>query len=169
MITERQRQERVKRVYASDAPSLFGVGYKSLGDIFLEKTQELSEFSISKAMEAGTYLEIALLVWAASILGPLRKNPHRVHRSLPLGAHLDAIVIADGTPVEAKTSGIMGPLPPGWGDEDTEEVPEFVTVQCHVHMIVTKRTICHVPALLGGRGFCMFHVNYNEEFGELVA
>jgi len=76
-------------------------------------------------------------------------------------ANIDGIVSASGEPVEAKTAAIVRPWVEAdnlWGAEASDEVPPHVLIQCQVHMLVTDRPICHVPALVGGRGFLLYHV-----------
>lgn len=118
-------------------------------------------------MRLGTLLERAVLDWASQDLGKLRRNCERVVAGVPLGSHIDAIT-ANGDPVEAKTSGLLGPTRERWGDEGTDDVPERVIIQSHVHMLATGRQRCYVPALLGGRGFVMFVVPFSNELGDAL-
>jgi putative phage-type endonuclease len=175
MITVEQREARKKYIGSSDVAAILGVDkYKSAFDIWLEKTGKLQgqEDNTNEAMEIGAMLEKAILHNAEKELGRMILNPDRLefrHESLPIVSHPDGIVIKTNEPVDAKTSGILTSLADGWGEDGTDQVPEGVLIQTHVHMLCTKINSCHVPALLGGRGRAMFHVNASKDLLEIIA
>ena len=175
MITAEQRIARKKYVGSSDVSAILGVDkYKSAWDIWAEKTGKLEgQDDISnEAMEIGTMLEKAILHNAEKDLGRMILNPNRLefrHDALPIVSHPDGIVIKSNNPVDAKSSGIITHLTDGWGEEGTDQVPEGILVQAQVHLLCTKMETCHIPALLGGRGRVMFHVNANKDLLEIIA
>ncbi|MFH1497510.1 MAG: YqaJ viral recombinase family protein [Verrucomicrobiota bacterium] len=165
-ITKAQFSQRSKRLGGSDVAAVIGVDpWRNAGDVWLEKTEQVKPAEPTPAMLAGTHFETAILDWASETLGPLTRNQYRSRVDLCLGTHADALTRAGNEPVEAKTAGLFGPLVDDWGDDGTDQVPEHVWAQAHAHMIVAPARVCHVPTFLGGRGFAMFRVDYDEEFG----
>lgn len=173
-ITEHQRRNRRRYLGSSDAPAVLGLSrYKSAYDVYLEKTGQVEDSggAVSEAAEIGTMIEDSLLDWAAAQTGfRIRKNQARVHRSKVLACSHDALGInVDGSfmPVgfEAKTTGILNRFSNSdeWGDEGTDQVPETVLVQCAHQMVVSGLREVWVPALIGGRGRVLFHVEHNEK------
>ena len=55
-----------------------------------------------------------------------------------------------------------------WGETGSDELPDRVIVQCFVHMICTNKTLCYVPVHLPFREFCLFHVDYTPEVGNII-
>ena len=178
-ITEAQRALRRKRLGSSDVAALFGMDpYKTAYDVWLDKTGQLEDDdgngAAGEAAEAGNLFEGGVLTWAARQLGPLTRNQYRSNPALHLGANIDAIVDQTRCPVEGKTGGLFGPLRDAWGEPGTDDVPERVIIQCHVHLVCAGDTmtqgpkVCHVPTFLGGRGFGMFHVPTNDDLCAMI-
>ncbi len=177
-ITEHQREQRIKHIGSSDMAAILGLdSYRSPYDVWLDKTGKLedsdSDAPLVMAMTMGIHLEVGVLDWAEDDLGPIRRNQYRANAAFHLGSNIDAILLETGEPVEAKTAGLLGPLVAGWGDDRTDQVPDQVVVQAHVHILCLDNgaTVggCHVPALLGGRGFQMFHVWRSEDLCDVIA
>lgn len=167
-ITEEQRKQRIHHLGSSDMAAILGVDrWKTPTDIYLEKKGRLTEEPDAMIKLAGSRFEDGVLDFAQDELGPLTRNVEREVAGTPIVAHIDAVVDASDEPVEVKTTGLFGPLFERWGDDHTDQVPERVIVQCHVHMLATDRPICHVPAFIGGRGFVMFQVPRNEDLAEI--
>jgi len=163
-ITEKQRQARRGFIGSSDIGPILGLSkWKSSYDVWLEKLGKVLQPSISEAAQAGTILEPSVLDWATEKLGALTRNRELRVKATPIRVHVDATVKATGDPVEAKTAGLFGMLSDDWGDEGTDKIPDYAWVQCQVHCLATERPWCHVPALLGGRGFVMYLVPRSEE------
>jgi predicted phage-related endonuclease len=86
-----------------------------------------------------------------------------------LRVNTDALVVGTDDPVEAKTHGLFGPGDDeSWGEDETDHVPDRVTVQCHAHMLAWNKDICHVPALIGRRGLYVYHVPRSRELSDLI-
>lgn len=171
-ITEYQLKQRNTHIGSSDMAAILGISpYANAWDVWAEKTGKVEprDLSGNQAVLAGNLLEDGVLSYAAQHLGPLTRNQYRSRPDLHLGANVDAIVRANGYPVEAKTAGMTGPLSPDWGEPHTDEVPATHIVQCHVHMLVTDTSVCHLPAFLGGRGFAMYEVPLNDRLAESIA
>ena len=135
-------------------------------DVYLEKTGQLPEWEGNEATHLGDLLEPAVLKLASERLGDLIVPDTKIAASCPvLAVNTDSLVVAGGDPVEAKTHSIAGGWSDKdeWGDEGTDEVPLSIIVQCQCHLIAHEREICHVPALIGRRGFVMYEVRRNAE------
>jgi predicted phage-related endonuclease len=137
--------------------------FKSAYDVWLEKLGKVGPGHAGEAANLGNKLEPAVLAMACDRLGPILKNQTRRVKGSPIVCHVDGIVRRSGEPVEAKTSGLLSPLRDDWGDEGTDEIPDYAWVQAQTHILATDRKCCHVPALLGGKGFRMYCVPRNEE------
>ena len=169
-ITELQKQERKKHIGSSDMAAVLGVNpWRSAYDVWADKTGRLPDMPENEAMAMGTRYEGGVLGFAMKHLGPLLCN---IHRSLPeahLAANIDAIVAATNEPVEAKTTGLHSRVVEIWGDEGTNQVPDHVIIQCHVHMIcMNGAPVCHVPVLIGGRGEIMYRVNRRADLCDII-
>lgn len=142
-ITEKQLARRADptTIGSSDVPKILGVSqWGNELDLYLEKTGQVAPSSkTNEAMTAGHFLENGILNWAATKLGKLKRNPRRVDRKIGLVCHIDALVIAGGRPVEAKHFISR--------NAEGAELPDYVVVQCHAHMIVIKGDVdkCYVP------------------------
>ncbi|MEW6439225.1 MAG: lambda-exonuclease family protein [Pseudomonadota bacterium] len=170
-ITAKQRELRRKHIGASDLPAIWGISrYRTPYDVWLEKTGRVAPSEGGDAALAGVHLEAGVLRFAEAELGKLRRNQYRSVVGLPLAANLDAIVVASGAPVEAKTRGLHGPLTEPWGLPGTDEVPDDTILQCQAQLMCVGSTeVAHVAALLGGRGLALFHVHASHELAETIA
>jgi hypothetical protein len=174
-ITEKQRERRRNWIGSSDMPAVMEVDpWKSGEEVRLEKLGRLEPKEANEAMEIGNLYERPLLKWASRKLGKLLINPQNVSRTiaeLHLMSNLDAVVASNKDPVESKIVGIVNPMFRGeeWGDNGSDMVPERVIVQAHVHMMTVDASVCHVPALIAGRGHCLFHVHRERKLCDLIA
>jgi putative phage-type endonuclease len=164
-ITEQQRIERRKSLGSSDMAAVLGLDpWKNAHDVWLDKTGQIEDLKENEAMRAGTEFEDGVLNWAEKEeLGELERNVTVPAIGFPIVSNLDAKIIKNGRPVEAKTSGLFGPLMAGWGDAGSDVVPDHIIVQTHVHMLCTDREVCYVPTFLGGRGFVMYYVYRDKD------
>jgi predicted phage-related endonuclease len=177
MLTPEQVEFRKSAIGGSDIPVLldvarsFGGSQKSRFDLWLEKTGrvEAEDLSGNKAVEAGNYIEAALLKYASDHLGKVTtRNLLRRATGLPIRSNIDGILVGPKEPVECKAEGLMWETRDGWGEEGTGNVPFDIIAQCHGHMIALNADVCHVVALLHGRGFCIFKVEYERVIAEEI-
>ena len=153
-ITEKQRIARKNHLGSSDVAAICGMSpFQNAYDVWLEKTDQLDETQARKPwLATGNEFESIILSRAAQKLGKLRRNQYRSLKSasVPLASHIDAIVVATGEPVEAKSCGVFWPIQEEWGEPGTDQVPDRVILQAQVHLAVTGAAVCHVPALFWG-------------------
>ncbi len=171
MLSPEQLQARKKYIGSSDMSAILGLSpFASAEDVRLEKSGRLEDWKGNEATEAGIWLEPVVLEWAMHKLETHLITDHMyVHANGIMCANLDGET-GDGYPVEAKTSGIVGPIMGNWGTPGTDEVPEQYVVQ------VTHQLACHpkkptrgyVAVLLGGRGFCLYQIERSEELIQAI-
>jgi putative phage-type endonuclease len=157
--------ERRKRIGASDVSAILGLNpYRTAHEVWLDKTNRIEPFAGNAATREGVRFEPLILDAAERELGTLERNVVVPATGLdfPMAATLDGRLLASGAPVEAKTSGIVGPVWGTWGDADTDEVPQPYLVQVVAEMICTESDIGHLFALLGGRGVVRYRVLRDE-------
>ena len=160
-ITTEQLAERRKHLGSSDMAAVLGLDpWRSAEDVRLEKQGKLIDREATDVMNAGNWLEDGVLNFAQDRLARvIVRNPGtRFVEGTPLAANTDAIIQGTEEPIEAKTVKLFGPSDEWWGEEETDQVPDRVIIQCHVHMMAWVKDICYVPALIGGRGLMMYRV-----------
>lgn len=169
-ITAIQRALRRNHLGSSDMAMILGVSpYGNAYDVYLDKTDRLEPEQREKAwLEAGNLLESGVLKWAEGELGAIRTEQEdgsalfRKAQGFPLGSHADGERECNEEPVEGKTAGIFGPILEPFGEPGTDELPDRIIIQAHVHMLCWEKDICWVPVLLGGKGFVMYHVKLDS-------
>lgn len=176
-ITPEQRPERKTRIFSTDLAALFGCDERrTADDVWAEKTMDLLPEPDGNGsapwLEMGNRLEPVLLDLAATTLGPLTVNVTALHAKLPLGAHVDAVVQGSGEPVEATTAGVVSPFgdKDQFGDFETDQVPFRKILQAHAHMLclIGDPVVCHLPVLIGGRGFGMYRVARQADLCKII-
>lgn len=168
-LTELELERRRNFIGASEMPCILGISpFNNASDIYYFKTESIEPLKNEGAIEGGNLLEPTILKWASKELGQLHPGDWKVYGNGIIAATLDSTT-AEGTPVEAKSTGIVGPgFPELWGDEYTDEVPEHVLCQVQVQMMCQNAEKCFVPALIGGRGFAMFIVKANLGMQDVI-
>lgn len=147
---------------ASEIAAVLGLSpWASPYEIWARKTGRIESHKSSDAIDAGKRLERVVLDWAEDVLGPIRREIEAPIDGTPILTHPDGIT-HDGRPVEAKTSGIAGPLYGEWGEPETDQIPDYYLVQALMQIAATEADLCFVPALLGGRGFSLYRVPANK-------
>ena len=154
---------------SSDMAAVLGVSpFSTAYDIWLEKTGQLQEQPESEVQYTGNMLEDGVLNFAEDKLGKLERNVTCGHESEILRANVDALIVKSGEPVEAKTSSLFHYSNGDWGPDESDEVPDHIIIQTQVHMICTEQDICHVPALIGGRGLMMYHIPRQDQLVQSI-
>lgn len=168
MLTREQLIERQKFIGASDMPAILGLSpWATAEDVRLQKQGKVEPDKGNDATRAGDYLEDAIVRWAGDELG-LKfahglwwKHTNGIMAAMPDGAAVEPDSIIG---LEAKTSGVVGPICGNWGSAGTNEVPEMYVVQCQSQMACSKQcNRVYLAALLGGRGFQMYVIDRNDE------
>jgi len=168
MLNQEQRETRRRYLGSSDAAAIVGCSpYRTAYDVWLYKTYQTEEDKESEAIKIGNVLEPSILNWGASELGvEIEMNPiMAIHKNGIMASHPDALVRGKREIIEAKTTGVIYSYLKEWGEIGTDEIPEQYLIQCQHHMAVAgpEWKICHVPALMGGVGLRMYHVERDDE------
>lgn len=168
-LSSEELERRRQFVTGSDVAAVMNLSpYANAADVYYSKTEGI-EPETNDSMELGSYLERSVLDWAASKLGPLSGGGSwQVHENGIVAATLDDMT-KFGDPVEAKTSGLVRYGAASlWGDEGTDQIPEYYLLQVQCQLLVTGAGRAFVPALIGGRGFAMFEVNANRDLQSII-
>lgn len=174
MPTKEQLEARKNHIGASDVGSILGLNpYKSAYDVWLEKTGKVESQADTIETKLGKDLEQVVLNIAENELGKMERNPEKLYYQAPnikiIGSNLDAQIISDGSPVEAKTTGIKSAFAvEHWGEAGTDDIPDRIVVQCATQLLCAEKDICYVPALIGGRGYCLFAVHRDNELINII-
>ena len=162
-ITMEQRQARRHHLGSSDLAALLGVDpWRNAMDVYLDKTGALVEDQTSNmACDLGNLMEPVVLKMAEADLGPLTIPDTRQVDGTVIFVNTDALTANDGEPVEAKTNSIVGFADDEWGEPGTDEVPLRYIIQCHAHMAAWKKDVCHVPVIIGRKGYLLYHIVRN--------
>lgn len=151
MITESQKQERIKFIGSSDAAAACGMSrWKTPLQLWAEKTGQIEPEDISGKLhiKLGNRLE---QVVAELFMEETGKKVHRVnetitHPNFPfLCANLDRRVVGEDAILECKTAG-------AWAGKEWsgEEIPSEVIVQVMHQLAVTGKSYGYAAVLIGG-------------------
>lgn len=163
-------EARKSAIGASDVAAILGVSpWASAWEVWAEKTDRLEPWKGNEATRAGQAFENAVLDQAENELGTLERNVRVVHESLPMAATLDARVVSDGIPIEAKTTGLTGRVYGDWGDALTDQVPDYYLVQVHAQLCVTGAELAYLFALIAGRGVVKFQIERSDKLCEQLS
>lgn len=163
-------EERRNAIGASDVAAILGLNpWCSAWDVWASKRGIVEDWEGSEATDLGNKFERVVLDVAEKDLGELRRNVRIKHPSLPVAATLDAQVVSSTEPVEGKTTGLVGPVYGEWGDKGSDVVPETYLVQAHTQLLcVPSASVCHVYALIGGRGVVPYAVPRSDSTCEML-
>lgn len=172
-LTAKQRERRKSALGASDIPAVLGRDpFRSPYDLWLEKSGRTPEEPDNSRFDVANALEPAILMLAEKKLGSKIVKPKTTftHPGGVILANVDGMVdeFKSGQPiVEAKSTCIDG----GWGDPDTDQVPDRVLIQVQIQMACAGSKVAHVARLLGKFGFKfeMYRVLFDAELAaELI-
>lgn len=153
--------ERQKRLGGTDVAVILGLAPKRTDhELWLEKTGRLEPWAGNDATEIGTLVEPSLMNYAEQELGELERDVVVPCEGIdfPLAAQLDGRVVESSRPVDAKTSGLVGPVYGDWGESGSDEVPDYYLVQLTSQIICAQADAGHLYALLGGRGVVSYTI-----------
>lgn len=171
MITADQALERRYHIGSSDIAAILGIDpYKTAADVYWQKVGNIpvdeDRSDVNDACNAGNFLEGPIKDWAESRLGLIERDVYVEAEDGILAANLDGHLIGRPEIVEAKTCNVVGYSPERdqFGEEGTDQVPGRVLlqVQHQFYCAGPEYRVCHVPVLIGGRGFVLFRVERND-------
>ena len=166
-ITPKQLADRKNYIGASDMAAIMGLSpWRTAYDVWAEKTGKLNDDTGTPATLAGQTLEHAILKLAEPQLGKLWLNQFRVLSGTHIASHLDSIVKETGRPAEAK----LRRFDDGWGEPNTDQVPDDVIVQAQVQLLCTQKDFAHIIAVIAARAWKLqlFVVPLDKEISNTI-
>jgi putative phage-type endonuclease len=171
-LTEEQLAFRRGKVTASDMPAILGMDPygRTVHDVVHDKRHQ-REKKETIPIRIGNASEPLILQFMSERKGLVLKPGLTIaNDELPfLAATPDSMALDAAlhpmAPCEAKVAGLRALRL--WGDDETDETPDYVTVQCTTQMIVTKTKKCYVGVLLG-TDFRMFEIEYNDRLASII-
>jgi putative phage-type endonuclease len=160
---------RAHSLGASEAASALGVcPYRTPVELWQETTGRAGPREESEAMRWGTVLEPVILAEYQRRTGRMVLNRQMFmrHPEHPwMTATLDGATVT-GKIVEVKTAGAWAR---GFGDEDSDELPDQYRVQLHHQFAVTGADAADLVVLVGGQRLRIYPVARDESLvGEVV-
>lgn len=150
----------------SDVAALLGISkWRTPLDVYRSKVEEPEEFD-NASMEWGRRLEPVIRQKYADTVGMAVQVPEFMfrHPDHPfMIADVDGIR-EDGRIVEIKTARTQQ----GWGEEETDEIPDYYKTQVQHYMTVLGATSCDVAVLIGASDFRIYTVEHDPELEALL-
>lgn len=140
MLTADQLVRRRGWIGASESAKLLGVSpWGNSTELFYEKRPDLlpgrqgERQEPTEAMELGNIVEPLIVAHGAKQLGVrIEEQKELVSPVHPfIGCTLDALILDRPEAIEAK----LAMSSDGWGDEDTDEIPDHYQIQCQHQML----------------------------------
>ncbi len=159
MLTSAERELRRKFIGSSDIAAILGLSpFATAADVWLDKTGRANDEETTEAMEMGNMFEAPLVDWMGQQLGRTFHRGFRVqHSNGVMAANLDGALVYPGKGeqvlVEAHAEAKFSSVKEGWGDPDTDAIPDYYLVQvAHQFACATTDEVCYVPVLFSEFG-----------------
>jgi len=173
-ITKKQIERRRRYIGSSDIAAICGLSpWATARDVWVRKVYSLAPDKETADTSRGNYLEDGLLRFAE------QKSGYRIARNQfrtkgVFGANLDGLAFQyisgngrkkkEYLPVgfEAKTTNLSAE----WGEEDTDQVPDYVALQCHHQIYCADLERVFVPVLtthFGRLNMRMYRIERDDE------
>jgi len=167
MNKEHWLAERRKGIGGSDAAAALGLSqYKTPYQLYLDKIGETPDQEDNEAMLWGRALEPVIRQQYAertgrTVLMPKSILRHDKHNFML--ANIDGYTDG-GRLLEIKTTRTAK----GWGEPDTDEIPDIYGMQIQHYLIVTGLVVADVAVLIGGSDYRQYVVEADKELQELI-
>lgn len=182
-LTEHSQEwhdNRRKGIGGSDVAAILGLSkYKSPYQLWLTKTSRDNGDTAGEAAYWGNQLEDVVAKEFAQRTGLKiqRVNEQIIHHEHDwMRANIDRAVVnpdiagnvrfKDGRLttnhiLECKTANQY--LAKLWGEQDSEDVPDYYLTQCQWYMGITQTELCSLAVLIGGQRFRSYQIKFDEE------
>lgn len=158
---------RQSGIGGSDVAAILGLSkWKSPLDVYNEKIAETTVEETNASTEWGTRLEPVIRQKYADDTGLTVTIPNETfrHPEHPfMIANVDGI-LPDGNVLEIKTARSGA----DWGEEGTDEIPEYYLTQVQHYMTVLGAKRCDVAVLIGASDFRIYHVDFDPEVAAML-
>lgn len=160
-------ERRRTGIGGSDVAAILGISkWRTPLDVYLDKIGEGEEQADNASMDWGRRLEPVIRQAYADRTGhsvecSTEMFRHPVHQFMV--ANVDGLLDKDGV-LEIKTARSGA----DWGEEGTDEIPEYYLTQVMHYLVVTGRQYCDVAVLIGASDFRIYRVDYDPELAALI-
>jgi putative phage-type endonuclease len=159
-------EQRRTGIGGSDAAAVMGLSrWRTPLSVWLDKTGHGEAVTESEPMRWGTLLEPVIRQEYASktgmavgLPGLLRHPDHEFIIGTPDG------IADDGRVVEIKTARSGD----GWGEPNSDQVPEDYLIQCQHYMMVSGAALADVAVLIGGSDFRVYTIAADTELHAMM-
>lgn len=161
-FTKEQLDERKKGIGASEAAAVLGINpYRTPLEVWMQK-KGLLETTETPVMRLGTRLEPIIADMYQERTGvELFTMPTIYYKNPVIFATPDRIIKGHQKGLEIKTANAR--MAEHWGDEGTDEIPQYYLIQCILCMAVTDFHEWDVAALIGGDDFRIYTIQRDIE------
>lgn len=160
-------RERRKGVGGSDVAPILGLSpWRTAYQVWEDKTGRSEEQTETPALYWGRLLEDPIRQAYADRTGFTVTKPDSMFTSAEypfMIANLDGIA-SDGRLVEFKTTSRAD----GWGEEGTDEIPDYYQTQVQHYMAVMGADRADVGVLIAGRDFRIYTVEADKELQQML-
>lgn len=158
---------RKNGIGGSDAGAISGMNpYKSIIDVYLDKTSPVSETVDNEAMRQGRDLENYVAQRFSEETGKKvrRANAIFIHPEHDyMFANVDRLISGEDAGLECKTASTYSA--DKWKDG---KIPESYELQCHHYMAVTGASAWYIACVILGKGFVWHKIGRDEELIQML-
>lgn len=158
---------RKNGIGGSDAGAISGMNpYKSIIDVYLDKTSPVSETVDNEAMRQGRDLENYVAQRFSEETGKKvrRANAIFIHPEHDyMFANVDRLISGEDAGLECKTASAYSA--DKWKDG---KIPESYELQCHHYMAVTGASAWYIACVILGKGFVWHKIERDEELIQML-
>jgi putative phage-type endonuclease len=163
-------KERQKGIGGSDVGAILGLNkYKSAFQVYLEKTEEITEDTLEEEKEEVYFGHVLEDMVAKEFTKRTGKRVRREKRQLIskdypfMIANIDRRVVGENAILECNTTSVYNKAK--W---EAEEIPAAQLLQYQHYLKVTEAEKCYVAVLIGGQKFALKEVIRDEELIQMV-
>ena len=170
MLTPEILEARKKGIGGSDQAVLLGLSpWKTPNDLYLEKRGEVEpeDLSDNQRIHFGEVLEdvVAQEYATRNNVKVERRNNMITSKKYPfMLANIDRKVVGVKKGLECKTADKFTYTQ--WGEQGSDEIPDYYRVQVEHYMIVTGYTEWDLAVLIGGNDYRDYHIQQDKELSE---
>jgi len=173
MSREEWLAERSRGIGGSDGAAIMGMNpYKTADQVYAEKKGEIPPAEDTERMEAGRRMEPVIAEWYADREGERIANVNRilVHDKYDfIRANVDRRIVGKKKVLECKNVDSMVFRFGDWGEEYTDQVPEYYYIQGHHYTLFPQfRHGCDLAAVVGGNSLKVYRFEYDQEIADMM-
>lgn len=159
-------KERQSGIGGSDVAAILGLSkWRTPLDVYNSKVGEVTDEEDNVSMEWGRRLEPIIRQAYADKTGRAVECPGHLFRS---AEHPFMIANVDGMCADRILEIKTARTGADWGEEGTDEIPEYYLTQVQHYMTVTGKELCDVAVLIGASDFQIYTVKNDPELAALL-